>query len=548
MPESSRHHLKRILTFALTLAIALAFHGWLASGLDLRGIPGALAPPQVHSLAVEGWLRSEWSVRLSWLCLPFFGGDALVTARVVSTVSGLCALLGAMLAAWSLLGRRAAIGAGLVAAVWSQSAFIWLMFGDDPMAWGLAWLGIGVAWVSARREPLQGAVGVLVGAGLTLMGAAVKFSALPAAAFLFIAPLLVEGQQRRRRAAVITCALAAAVGIAYIAFRPMLGDGYVAAPSGTSPRLLHSGALLLVETMMELPEGLMFGVLGGLAIVGALLPSRGPGRERWPQRGVLAILGIAVMAFTCQALDEKIRSRFLVVTSFPIIVLAGCASAVVQRAVERTISNLSFERWRALGGLVPCAVVSLLLQDTLGFMHAWSSIREDIEGATPSSLPHPSPGWEERYRRLSTLSVMDVSGIGGIDLATLGTTAPDAGVAVPPLLDQREFILLAHAALAGKTHVRLEPSECCEDPTQLVACAVDLVTQVDQAGARLVLPYVEDPRNRDDREAREFLDWTTALIEVAGDSLERHGRWWLVMNGSGEGGPAPCADRQLWTQ
>jgi len=547
MPERPRNHLERILTFALILAIALAFHGWLASGLDLRGIPGACAPPLVHSLAVDGWSRSEWSVRLLQVCLPFFGGDALLAARVATIVSGLCAVLGAMLAAWSLLGRRAAVGTGLVAAIWSQSAYIWLMIGADAMAWGLSWLGIGVAWVSARRGPL-GLVGVLVGAALALMGAAVKFTALPAAAFLFIAPLLVEGQRRKRRAGAITCGLVAAVGIAYVAFRPVLDGGYVDAPLGISPRLLLSGAVVLVETMMMEPEGLVFGALGGLALVGALLPSRGPTLGRWPQRAALAVLGIVVVAFTGHTLDDKIRGRFLVVTSFPIIVLAGCATAVVQRAVERAISIGPLERWRVLGWLVPCAVVSLLLQDTLGFTHAWSRLRETKEGANPSSLPHPASVWEEHYRSLSPISLQDVSGIGGIDLAALGTSAPDAGVLVVPLRDEREFILLAHAALAGKTNVQLDPDVCCDDPTLLAACAMDLVTQVDEAGARLVLPYSEGQGSRGNIEDGKFSEWTALLIEEAGESLVRDGRWWLVMDGSGQGGPTPCASRQLWTQ
>jgi len=528
------------------LVIALAFHGWLASGTDLRGIPGACAQPMVHSLSVDDWSRSELYVHLMRWCLPLFGGDALITTRVATILCGLCAVLGAMFAASSLLGWRAAVGAGLVAAIWSQSAFLWLLIGADTMAWGLSWLGLGVAWICARRGPL-GALGVLLGTALVLLSAAIKIMALPAAAFLFVAPLLVDSHRRRYRAAV-TCSLLVVFGIAYLAFRPQLSGGFVDAPSALSPSLLLTGTASFMSFLLNQPEGWMYAVLGGLAASGALLPASGPSRGRWSQRGVLAILGFVVVAVTCESLGDKIRSRFLVVTAFPIIVLAGCAFVLVQHAVERAISH-HLPRWsKMVGWLVPCAIVPFLVLDCLAFMHAWSRLRETAEGANASTLPRPPEALANHYLGLSESHVLDISGIGGIDMAALGASAPEAGVLIPPLRDETEFILLAHAAHAGKINVQLRPELCCGYLTQLDSCAVDLVSQVDRAGARLVLPNLEDQETVLDRVDPKFGEWTALLIDAAGDSLVREGRWWLVMDGSGADGPTPCATRQMWKQ
>ena len=539
-----RQSLVGALPWFLVPAATTGIHLWLMSGLDLRGVPGAAGPELVHAVAVE-WVSRDLGVWVVHRVLPLFGGDHLAATQAMMLVSGIWAVLGVMLAAWSLLGTRAAIVAGLVTALWSQTAFVWLMLSNDGMAWGIAWLGVGAAWAFARKGA-WGVAGVFVAALLTLFGAAVKVSALPMVAFLFLAPFLVEGRRPWPARVATTAVIALAIVTARLTFLSGHATGPVLALPDLSPLMIPRGLGRLVTLTVSEAEGLILAVLFALAAAGALIPAFGPRRGRWPQRALLAGVTCLALAYLSETCGYTLRVRYLTIPAFPLIVLAGCAVANVQQAVDWYIVNLLKLPVRMLAWLIPLTLLVPLSLDNIGFLHAWSEYREAGEGAQPAELPESSSFWTRYYKRFVPHPYFDVTAVGGISMFELGADAPSAGVVIVPLRDAHEHHLLAGAALANKPAHALEPMWCCADERPSETCARAMVAAVDRAGMRLVLPASIKQFPHPDRVDPQHHEWTTLLFDAAADSLERVDLWWYVMDGTGSGDGVPCPEAMLW--
>lgn len=526
------------LPWILAPAAALGAHSRLLLGLDLRGVPGAAGPELVHSVAL-GWTNRDLGTWTVGLLVPLCGGDPLLATRVTMMVSGVLAVLGIMLAAWSIMGIRAAVVACLVTALWSQTAFVWLMQGNDGMAWGLTWLGVGAAWAFARKGAL-GVVGVFPAALLALFGAGIRESGLPVAALLIMTPFLVGGRNAWTMRMAVVWILGVAVAIARTTFLAGHITGSVSRFPELSLMLLPDGLAGLFAMVRTQAEGLVIGVMMTLAAAGALHPSFGSRYGHWPQRALLGLLTFLSWIYVAEVAGSTIRPRYFTVPAFPLIILIGCASDTVQQTVEWFVTRVAKLPVRALSWLIPLALLVPLAQDNLGFLHAWSSLREVAEGARPAELPAPSEFWRQHYKRLATHPYFDVSAVGAINLFELGFDAPDAGAVIVPIRDAHEHHLYAGAAVAGKPAGVLTPMWCCVGERASAACARDVVADVDRAGVRLVLPNSIEQPPHPDRVDTGFQDWTRMLVLAAGGSLILVDPWWYVLDGTGSGGELPC--------
>jgi hypothetical protein len=159
-------------------------------------------------------------------------------------------------------------------------------------------------------------------------------------------------------------------------------------------------------------------------------------------------------------------------------------------------------------------------------------------GAQKTTLRRPSRHFTSRYLKLRGGLLQDTSVAGGIDLLALGRSAPPGGVVGVPLHDGREFHLSAGAALAGRPYRIMAADRCCEDGTDRLTCARSVLSSLDRAGARVVLPTPANsghlPRKHD--------AWLQAMRQALSEkgTVETQSHWWVTWHGSGGGGTLPC--------
>ena len=490
-------------------------------------MPGPGGVKMITAL-VEGNTRRDWCTWLIAAVTPLTDGSILSASRLVMVGGALAAVLGACMAGHALGGWRAGLCAGGLAATWGWSIFTSIMLGADAPACGLAWLGVGLCWM-AGRAGLAGLPVSLTGAMLVTFAAAVKIVALPAAALLAIGPLLT-----RRWWLGLLHAAAAGAGL-------LLGRSrWLSTPDSHVSEIPTPDIAVITEGLSHIQDLLGSSVredvilqLLALGAVGALIPGR-----RWPVRLLLAALTVGVFGFTAQTISDKLRPRYLIPASLAPVVLAGVLLAVLPRwtARVRLLRPLRPLAWLPLAGV--CMGLTL---DSLGMLHGWSSLVERFDTTFPAALPTPPQGWMFRYHRLSRLMHTDHAAVGATDLVLLAQHAPASGVATIPLRDAREFHLTAAAGLAGLPYTVLETNLCCRGEDD--DCAERTIATLESAGARLVLPTELGADNRVPRQHKAF---ARALRQAADRirPMKDAGNWWMVWEGSGDGGELPCQRRK----
>jgi len=507
------------------LALALILRILALSALDLSDLPGPGGVKMVTALAT-GHHDRDWATWAVASSLPLFSGDVVTACRALMLAGGLAQVLGAMLAAGALLGRRAAAIAGLLVAVWAQPLFVSVMIGADALSVGLAWLGVGLAWLSAERGS-WGLPGVVIGALLTAFAVTLKINALPVLGLLALAPLLARNW---RDAALAAAALLGALQLARWGFLPT-HSGHVQ-PGGPALDLhtVRAGLERLLEFADRNPEARSVIQILFAGTVAALLPG-----GRWPQRVLLAAVGVGAMGLATESIGVKLRIRHLLAASLPAVVLLGCGLAWIEELARGLLARLHPRAGR-LAAALSLGVSAVLLLDTWAYLHAWSALRQARAGAAATTLPAPPHRWAHAYARLSGLVFDDISGYGAAPLAELARTAPPGGVATIPLRDARERHLTAAAAVAGRRYRVLEAPRCCSGEADLT-CARQVVAALDRAGAWLVLPEsAVDPQ----RIPNTQRTWARLLTVAAGEDGEAASAWWRVWKSSGSGGPLPC--------
>ena len=498
---------------------ALLVRLWVRGSLTLHDLPGPGGVKVIAALG-EGNTGRDWTTWLVAATLPWVGGDLLVGATLTMVAASVAAVVGATLSGWALGGRSAALAAGALAALWSQAIHPAVVIGADGVAMGASWLGVGlVLWGAGRSVRLPA---VLAGAGCLHFALLVKVTAAPVVVLVALAPLVAGSLPR----AVLVGLVGVAVGATASLGGPGSGPVALDWPRGAAERLLSGH-----------PEGYVFGVLLQLSIVAALVPGR-----RWGARLAMAAALVVTLDIAADTGGVKARPRHLATAGLGLVVLAGWLVGAVPAAVARALGD-GRPGWLQgslrTAALAPVVLVgALLVQDSLGFFHGWAALRSQWLVESGCTLPRPEPAWSQLYGGLSSHAFTDHSDPGADVLVELARTAPPGGVATVVLRDNREFHLLAGAALGGRSATVLDPAKCCRGTTVGVACARSVVAALDRAGARVVLPSaaglsrtprVNHPHDR-------FLE----LLERELDGLEGHTRWWRTWTGSGSGGALPC--------
>lgn len=504
----------RLLPLGLALVLGFSLHLFLLAGLDLEDLPGPGGVLLVRDLLLGEHAQGP----ASWLGLPLvaLGLRADLAARLMMSGGLLVAMLGAALAAWALAGRRAAPWAALLTASWVIAAHqAWLMDPGGP-AWGLSWLGLGLAWWGCTRHRLGLAA---TGAGLLALGVAAKASALPVLALLVVAPWLRSPGdapapvQRawlwRGVSLAVGLAVGAALGWALQGpDQPWIGAQAAAGGDG-------AGWLLAVLALPErgLAQG-WFGPALGLGLLGAGLLAR-----RQPLALAVLLLAALSLAMVGEARAERLQPRHLLPASLGLVVLVA-----------------SLGCWRR-PPWVPAGLLALLCGilalDSLAFAGAFAQQRVRFEAAAPAALPSAPALLARRYPELPWTVFHQSSIAGASELMAQPTAAQAvAVVASPPYQERRDTHLEVAARLAGQSYLRLTAERCCTPGQDSSQCAADVVAGLDAAGVLLVLPgkvEVVSP------EARPFAQ---ALFEAAPDQRRR--TRWNVVRGRGEGAELPC--------
>ncbi|MEC8378979.1 MAG: hypothetical protein VXZ96_01575 [Myxococcota bacterium] len=496
--------------------IALIYRLYCYDNLDLAPMYGPGGVKSVTAL-IENYPQRDWATWLIASFLPFFGNDIELAARGTALLGSCLSVFGLSLSAQPLAGRDASWTVGLCAAFYAPLVWTGLLVGADSSGTGLVWLGLGFLFVIGTKYRFWWFIPVAM--SLIILGAKVKITAFPAAAFLAIPPILLLSIKGLWTSTLYTAFLLISLycGLLYI---PDSNAHVGETPDVTIAGVQQGWASLktLFRSYDVLPQ------LGTAAFVAAILPGR-----NW--LGRLAILGltIGVSAYIASVVGAKLRPRYLIPSTLTLLLLVG--------------SLPHLWKWpRNLKHIPKCASVGLVLMlilDSLAFNQAWSELMHDRDGSQKASFPNVPSGWKLRYQKLSGLLHSDHSAIGIRIQHTLATDHPHAASLGVPLRDGREFHLRASAGLVGKKYRILEPQYCC-DNTSVNSCAAETISILKQSGGRLILPIVTKYHNRIPHQSAAF---TNALIRSAkkeeGWTLVEP--WWGYLEFEGDGSTElPC--------
>jgi hypothetical protein len=528
---------------------------------DLSGFPGpggALAVADPRS-GISAFLLSRVG-QASWLPLTYL-------ARSLMVAGGMMSVLGAMLAAGRLGRWPAAVAAGVVVALWSQTLFAAGMIAPGNLAQGLAWLAVGLAF-GASRMGAEGLLLIFTAGLLAVLGAAEYQGVLPSLAYLGMLPLLGPRDRRWRAVQLVALGLGVLLGLLLTRQHWVASEGSSLVALLWLPGLVEGLGLIL--HLGQLPIG--YAALIPALTVGALVAAFVPGWSRPRDGWTLGLLTLLVLAITAQRLGvDGLRPRYLVPAMLGALVLLGLG-----------LGNLAVLA-RRLGGLrwLPLVVVAaVLLVDGWAYGQRYAERRAEREGTALPLLPAPPAPLRSAYDGMEY--DFSTSAIGAADLHALALGAPAAGVGGVRLRDGRESVLVVGALEAGIPYVILDQDRNCRgggpdvlpptpepepprpfagpgfgeqptapsdhqvqhgarpapvDPGSWRGCAAKVIRACDEAGMRLILPVTDDG----DRFRVIFteLGFVAALHDEAQATgrLQQPSPWWEVFDGRGSGPP-----------
>jgi hypothetical protein len=493
----------------LALALGLGLHLLVLWGLDLRDLPG----PGGVLLARDLLLGEHQQGLASWLLAPATPLGLEPALRLGGALSLLAAMLGAGLAARALASRAAGAWAMALTGCWALTTHQALLVDAGSLAWGLSWLGLGLAWRAGGRDRH----GLLaLGSGLLALGVAAKASALPVLLLLPLAPFFghptASAPPARRLvqlpAALLGLGLGAALGWLAQGSLPWLGAQAAAGPATGTPwwrAVFDLGGA-------GLPQG-SFPLLILLACLGAGLMAR-----RRPLGLLVLALALTSLLLVGGLRAERLQPRHLLPASLGLIAL---------------VAALEGQRWRRVGAVALGLLCAAGTLDSLAFATAFSQQRERFALTAPDRLPSVPTPFAQRYAALPWAVLFESSLPGVAELLSI----PDGGSSVASVVYQeRRDVHLELACLeAGVPYRRLSQQRCCQRDQGLEACAAEVVAGLDAAGALLVLP------GKDEVVSPEERPFARAVRAASGRPPRRPARWWSI-EGSGQGGALPCRE------
>jgi hypothetical protein len=506
-----------MLSLAFCLAAAAVLRLALVWSLDLRGSFGPDAPGAAAA-AFTGPFRHPYP--LHPLLIRVFSalvGDPSQGALLLSLTAGMAAVAAAWLLGRVLTAERDGRAMGLVAAASPLLVQVSLLGGGDALAIALAWWGVALGWWGARAQERAPEVdgwaraAVVAGGALWGLSAAAKPIALPAGAFLLLAPLFGD----RRSLPWLGAGLGVGVVLALPFLRPLLlplpdhgllgswWNGGVPSPTEW-PRWAARGIVTVLRTAWNHPWS-QIAPLGAVAVAGGVVA----GPRRLARLGLVGVafavpLGVAAM------LGSRLMPRYLAGASLGWVLLAGMA---LTPAVFRVPPVRPMGPWRIMLGPLPLSLgIALLAMSSLRFWEGMASLRVQEEGTAP---PRGVIGdWPETWA--PTEAYQDSSLCGALELERLATDLardlPRGGTVVSlPLRDGRTWHLFGPLAVARPDlHLVALTAGCC--PAGPEACAAALPRALAESGGGvLVVPLLPDGRCATGALADDLEPWQRAL-------------------------------------
>lgn len=489
-----------MLSLGFCLAAAALLRFGLLWSLDLRGAFGPDAPGAAAA-AFTGIFRHPYPLHpLLIRVFSLLVGDPVQGSLLLSLMSGLAVVAAVWLMGRVLTEGRDGRAMGLIAAAAPLVVQGSLLKGGDALAVALAWWGVALGWWGARAQAQasesEGSARVaMVAAGLLWgLSAAAKPVALPAGAFLLLAPLFGE----RRSLRWLGGGLAGGLLLALPFLRPLLlphpdmgllgswwHDGV---PSfGGLPRWGITGIVTLLRSGWNHPWS-QVAPLSVVALIGSVVAG--------PRRGArLALLGMAfaVPVGVAALLGSRLQPRYLTSATLGWVLLTGMA---LTPAILRVPRARPPGAWRMLLGPLPLSLgVTVLAMSSLRLWEGMATLRVQEEGTAP---PRGMLGdWPETWA--PTEPYRDSSVCGGLALERLADTLakhlPRGGTVVTlPLRDGRTWHLFGPLGVARPDlHQVLLTAGCC--PSGPEACAAVLPDALAKSGGgALVLPLLPEGR------------------------------------------------------
>lgn len=535
-----------IIVLAVSAVVAIATQVGFQWALDLRDLPGAASGTILLSVAeqyVFGGSSSGGELdRLFAQAARWMPGE---TATALSWLMSLCAVaaaMGAGLAGLALGTRQTGLAAGVVGALWSQSAWLGWMICYDTVALGLVWFGVGLALYAASRGKAWLAL-LIPALALVHAGVLAKEVAHPALAWLAAVPVVALAGAPKTWPWRLGSGLGAlvAVAVAVVGTQLRVMDAH-SAHDPVSPRHTVSEPDVLVGAVWQGVldcVGVLSGpgwlnlvvVLGAMALVGAVVPGR-----HHAGRAVLALIGVlALGVMGAVATEIWLRLRYFGVPMFPLVVLAGYPLGRLADLAPRLWPPL---RW------APVPLLGLfLLHDTIRFANVWHDQRTDMLELEASRLPEvPGFAWNVNDLRVRSRP-SDTTLFAAIELRELLASEPDiTGVAAPVMRDGRHRHALAFAAVdQGAFGIPLEARRCCTNGYANSACAAQVLDEIDASGVTLILPIRSPGDARIDMGQVGLYEGLVSLTS-ASERAVRSERW-LLYTGAETGGPLPCGQK-----
>ena len=176
-------------TLLIALLLFLLIQSILMWGLDLRDFPGAAGTETLYKAAI-GERKSDYTVWVLQLIQYNFDVHIRISAHICSLLGGCAAVLGSYLAGRAI-APRAGSYAALFCSIWPMTHYYTLMTGADPLAFGSAWLSVGLCWYGASRGFL-GLPLLMLGLSMASFAVRVKELALPPIALILLSPLWIR--------------------------------------------------------------------------------------------------------------------------------------------------------------------------------------------------------------------------------------------------------------------------------------------------------------------------------------------------------------------
>lgn len=494
-------------TLPISVLLFLLIQGILVWGLDLRDLPGAAGTETLYKAAI-GERKSDYTVWVLQLIQYNLGVHIRTSAHICSLLGGVAAVLGSFFAGCAISSRSGSYTA-LLCSVWPMTHYYTLMTGADPLAFGSAWLSVGLCWYGASRGIL-GLPLLMLGLCMASFAVRVKELALPPVALILLTPLWIRSYAQ---------GIVLAPFALYSAYW-----GYAWMWPSQSHRLqteivLHLDSVLNGWNRLVLlyERGIPQGKFDQFIVLSALLLPFS--KLKW-RKYLLWCIGALVLIGAAYMLQQKARPRYLAGSAMGVLIALGALGATIR------LHRIFF-----------ISLLGLLAVDSWAFFEVWGTKRQEMVGGHAPKFPRSPNTWRRQYEAMSDITLRDLSLYGAI--ALVEKVQKTDGLASMRLRDERHRSLIAFATLYDKSALVLDPGACCAGSPVDENCSKRIVEALDSAGFTLVLPtQIKGVERIYPNEER----WKTLLLQSVNQgvhSIEEEA-YWLYKTPSQNGGSLPC--------